>query len=72
MQDHLGGEIVKTDVDGTWHYYNFVDGHRYHFRVDQFGKPVRYNDLKSGREDAFLDTSVAQYEALSLAFANVR
>ena len=70
-QDCLGGDIVKTDVNGDWHFYNLIGGDRYDFTAKQFDGPIDYQDKKSSREDAFSDTTVAQYEALSRNFSNV-
>ena len=64
IQDMLGGEILKTDVGGAWHFYNLVDGQRRDFSANQFPEPVRYADLPSSREEAFSDTSYPQYLTL--------
>lgn len=65
VQDILGGEIVKTDVDGAWHFYNLVDGKRHDFTASQFSEAISYADLPSGRDEAFSDTSYGQYRTLS-------
>ena len=64
VQDELGGEILKTDVAGAWHFYNRIDGRRVDFTMSQFDSPIGYDDLPSTRQDALDDTSVAQYELL--------
>lgn len=64
VQDMLGGEIVKTDVDGAWHFYNLIDGERHDFSASQFPEAVSYADLPSGRDEAFSDTSYGQYRTL--------
>ena len=64
VQDVLGGEIVKTDVGGAWHFYNFIDGQRRDFSESQFLESVAYADLPSSRKEALSDTSFAQYRAL--------
>ena len=63
-QDELGGEILKTDVGGAWHFYNRIDGRRVDFTMGQFDSPIGYDDLPSNRQEAFDDTSVRQYELL--------
>ena len=64
VQDELGGEILKTDVNGGWHFYNRIDGRRVDFTMSQFDTPIGYDDLPSTRQEAFDDTSAAQYESL--------
>lgn len=64
VQDELGGEILKTDVDGAWHFYNRIDGRRIDFTMSQFDSPIGYDDLPSSRQEALTDTSLRQYELL--------
>ncbi|WP_213287801.1 hypothetical protein [Bradyrhizobium sp. sGM-13] len=64
VQDELGGEILKTDVNGAWHFYNQIEGRRVDFTMSQFDSPIGYDDLPSNRQEAFGDTSAAQYELL--------
>jgi hypothetical protein len=64
VEDIMGGEIAKTDVDGAWHFYNLVDGKRLDFTQSQFREPPLYSDILSNREDAFTDTSLSQYRIL--------
>jgi hypothetical protein len=64
VQDELGGEILKTDIAGAWHFYNRICGRRIDFTMSQFDSPIGYDDLPSNREEALADTSVKQYEAL--------
>jgi hypothetical protein len=65
VQDQFGGEIIKTDVDGAWHFYNLIDGKRVDFTMSQFDSPIGYDDLPSGRAEALGDCSQEQYELLS-------
>lgn len=64
VQDILGGDIAKTDVDGAWHFYNLLNGERLDFSESQFSQPVPYSDLPSNRGEAFSDTSQEQYQIL--------
>jgi hypothetical protein len=64
VQDELGGEILKTDIAGAWHFYNRIDGRRVDFTMSQFDSPIGYDDLPSNRQEALADTSVTQYEVL--------
>ena len=64
VQDELGGEILKTDVAGAWHFYNRIDGRRVDFTMSQFDSPIGYDDVPSTRQDALDDTSVTQCELL--------
>ena len=45
VQDRLGGEILKTDVNGSWHFYNQLNGKRVDFTMRQFDSPISYDDL---------------------------
>lgn len=64
VQDILGGDIVKTDVGGAWHFYNLIDGERRDFSASQFPESVCYADVPSSRDEAFSDTSLQQYRIL--------
>jgi hypothetical protein len=60
--DYLGGEILKTRVEDSWHFYNRVAGARLDGTVGQFTRPVAYLDLASSREEAFSDCTREQYQ----------
>ena len=64
VQDVLGGHLLKTRIDGAWHFYNRVSGRRIDVAVSQFSAPICYDDVPTSREDAFADTSDAQYRLL--------
>jgi len=40
VQDELGGVILKTDVNGSWHFYNLISGKRVDFTMSQFESPI--------------------------------
>lgn len=65
VQDILGGGILKTRVDGGWHFYNAIGGRRWDFTASQFDALVGYEDLPASREEAFSDTSIEQYHCLA-------
>ncbi len=64
VQDELGGEILKTDVNGAWHFYNQVGGKRVDFTMSQFDSPILYDDLTSNRHEAIQDTTPELYRLL--------
>jgi hypothetical protein len=64
VKDILGGDILKTDVDGYWHFYNQIDGRRWDLTMSQFETPIGYDDLPSTKEEALSDTSAEQYRLL--------
>ena len=68
--DEFGGEILKTDVNGAWHFYNFIDGCRIDFTVSQFQTPIAYADIQSNRDEALSDTSLEQYNLLGTRVSN--
>jgi hypothetical protein len=61
VNDLCGGEILKTETPGGWHFYNRLDGERIDFTASQFGAPIHYADIPSSREEAFADTNAEQY-----------
>ncbi len=64
VQDQFGGKILKTDINGAWHFYNRIDGRRTDFTIGQFDSPISYDDLPSSRGEALDDCSQQQYELL--------
>jgi len=64
VHDRFGGEILKTDVNGAWHFYNRIDEGRVDFTMSQFDSPISYDDVPSSRDEAFGDCSLQQYELL--------
>jgi hypothetical protein len=64
VHDELGGEILKTDVNGAWHFYNRTGDQRIDFTMSQFDSPISYDDIPSSREVALSDGSKMQYELL--------
>ncbi|MCA0985702.1 YunG family protein [Guptibacillus algicola] len=64
VNDILGGRIRKTALNDGWHFYNQINGIRYDFTVSQFNESIRYRDVPSNREEAFLDTNQKQYDLL--------
>ncbi len=65
LQDIFGGEILKTRTDAGIHFYNRINGERCDLTLSQFDQPIRFDDIVSARDEAFADTSEAQYRALT-------
>lgn len=68
IQENFGGDILKTYVGGTPHFYNRVAGVNIDFTSSQFDVPPRYEDVLSDREEAFADTNMKQYNSLNARF----
>jgi hypothetical protein len=64
VHDRFGGEILKTDVNGAWHFYNRIDDRRVDFTMSQFDSPISYDDVPSNRDEALGDCSQQRYELL--------
>ncbi len=64
INDLSGGNILKTKVEGQWHFYNQIEGKRYDFTKKQFAFEINYQDIESNREEAFADTNEYQYSTL--------
>jgi hypothetical protein len=63
-RDFLGGELLKTTVDGQWHFYNLVEGLRLDFTSGQFSSSPVYSDLPATEDEAFTDTTPRQVDIL--------
>jgi hypothetical protein len=69
INDHFGGEILKTSVGEIWHFYNRIEGRRVDFTAEQFRRPVEYLDIVSSREEALAHVTDEQYRELARNFA---
>jgi len=67
VQDHLGGEILKTRYGNLWHFYNLIEGVSADFTVSQFDDKITYDDIPASPKEAFADTNKDQYDYLSSA-----
>lgn len=65
VQDHFGGEILRTRTSGGTHFYNMIEGRKWDLTVSQFDEPIPYDDTASTREDAMADTSPEKYALLA-------
>jgi hypothetical protein len=61
VQDLCGGEILKTEAPGGWHFYDRVDGERHDLNASQF---ATYADIASTRAEALAGTRAERYAAL--------
>lgn len=68
MQELFGGELLKTNVDGQWHFYNHIGGKSYDFTKSQFAEPIQYDDLPATEAEIFKDNTYEQYENLKKAY----
>jgi hypothetical protein len=66
VHDILGGEILKTQAPGGWHFYNRIDGKRYDLTASQFAAPIPYADVASSRAEALAGTKAERYAALKI------
>jgi hypothetical protein len=69
IQDHFGGRLLKTKIDGLWHFYNEIGGVIYDFTDSQFIEPILYEHEPATREEALSDTTQEQYALLSRKFS---
>ncbi len=69
INDHFGGEILKTSVGEIWHFYNRIEGRRVDFTAEQFRRPVGYLDIESSREEVLAHVTDEQYRELARNFA---
>jgi hypothetical protein len=69
LQDSFGGRLLKTRIEGGWHFYNEIGGEVFDFTSSQFADAPSYQNESATREDALRDTSAQQYRQMSDAFA---
>jgi len=78
--ENFGGEILRTQVslcDGSQieHFYNRIGGQRYDFTEEQFViedfvKPLNYQDIPSSLQDAEHTLQPSQLSAMRCGFAS--
>lgn len=71
VQDHFGGEILKTATSGGAHFYNSIGGRRWDLTVSQFAEPIPFEDVPASRALALADTSERKYALLVERLAHV-
>lgn len=64
IQRIFGGEILKTNVNGSWHFYNKIDNSVFDFTAEQFADEVEYMNESSSAEEALTDCNESQVAAL--------
>ncbi len=69
--DRFGGEILKTPVEGDWHFYNRLAGTAYDLSAEQFSVPPAYLDIPSNRDEALAGTAPQRYQALAARVRDV-
>lgn len=68
LHDLFGGEILKTRVNGSLHFYNRINGEICDFTRTQFDQEIVYEHLRATWEEAMDDTSPCQFQALRSSF----
>lgn len=68
IQRKFGGNILKTKINDTWHYYNQISNSIYDFTFEQFEIEVEYENKISSVEDALTDCNKSQVAALWARF----
>ncbi|MBH5397100.1 hypothetical protein HZZ13_04745 [Bradyrhizobium sp. CNPSo 4010] len=68
IHELFGGELLKTKLPAGDHFYNRIEGRRYHFTASQFDRPIAYLDLPASRTDAQLGATSEQLAELRTAF----
>lgn len=71
IQNTFAGEILKTRVNGQWHFYNRIDDQILDFTSSQFGEPIQYQNIAISVEEASKDTTEKQYEHLKEQFTRL-
>jgi hypothetical protein len=60
----LGGSLLKTKVEGAWHFYNEINGQVQDFTAEQFLSAVQYSNLPATESEAFENCQNVQFEVL--------
>jgi hypothetical protein len=71
IQDMFGGTLLKTSIQGAWHFYNCIDGRVCDFSAEQFETEPNYKHHPASRAEALLDCTADQYSALAERFAAI-
>lgn len=69
IHDYFGGAILKTKVNGMWHFYNKVNNQMLDLTSEQFCSAIEYQDMESTVDEALIDCTQEQYEYLKKQFA---
>ncbi|QBF31668.1 hypothetical protein [Thalassococcus sp. S3] len=71
VNDLFGGDILRTDLDGVWHYYNRIDGQAVDLTDSQFTAPgarftapERYQDEVTTHAAAMSGIPQREYDTL--------
>jgi len=74
IHDLFGGDILRTQLPGVWHYYNRINGKRVDFSDSQFGAPgalfeapAAYDDELTSRDNAMQGIPEREYQTLKAA-----
>ncbi len=72
--DLFGGDLLRTKLQGVWHYYNRIDGQRMDLTDSQFvapnalvAAPRQYDDAPTTRDAAMTGIPQREYDALKAA-----
>lgn len=68
IHERFGGEILKTEVAGRYHFYNRIAGKTWDFTKDQFPGEITYLPLPSSAAEAQTDCTQAQVAVLREKF----
>ena len=68
IHEMYGGELLKTLLPGSDHYYNRVNGERIDLTSSQFDKPIVYADISTNRREVERGVTNEEYKALRSAF----
>lgn len=71
IYNQFGGSILKTKVNGQWHFYNKIEDQIVDFTSEQFSDPIKYENIKSTVIEAQNDTTEKQYAHLKEQFVRV-
>ena len=69
FHDYFGGIILKTNVNGEWHFYNRINNQVLDLTSVQFDTPIDYQDIEATAEEALIYCSREQYKYLKKQFA---
>ena len=71
IYNKFGGSILKTKVNGKYHFYNQIDDQIVDLTSKQFSEPIHYENIISSAEEAQNDTTKKQYEHLVNQFVRI-
>jgi hypothetical protein len=71
IHDLFGGEILKTHINKSWHFYNRIDGERVDFTRPVTTKTIgknKFEDIPSTPDETYMYFELEDYSPVFIRF----